>query len=156
MARTEHFNDPNAPKPNSIVVAVTVFVQDELGRVLLIQRTDNGLWALPGGAQDFGEYIAETAVRETREEAGVEVEVTGVVGIYTNPNHVVEYSDGEVRQQFSICFRGRYLSGRPTPSDESSEVRWVAREELDDLAIHPSMRLRVDHGFERRQQPYIG
>ncbi|KAB1107475.1 NUDIX domain-containing protein [Micromonospora aurantiaca] len=156
MARTEHFNDPNAPKPNSIVVAVTVFVQDELGRVLLIQRTDNGLWALPGGGQDFGEYIAETAVRETREEAGVEVEVTGVVGIYTNPNHVVEYSDGEVRQQFSICFRGRYVSGQPTPSDESSEVRWVGRDELDDLTIHPSMRLRIDHGFQGRQQPYIG
>lgn len=156
MARTEHFNDPNAPKPNSIVVAVTVFVQDELGRVLLIQRTDNGLWALPGGGQDFGEYIAETAVRETREEAGVEVEVTGVVGIYTNPNHVVEYSDGEVRQQFSICFRGRYVSGQPTPSDESSEVRWVGRDELDDLTIHPSMRLRIDHGFQNRQQPYIG
>lgn len=156
MARIEHFNDPNAPKPNSIVVAVTVFVQDELGRVLLIQRTDNGLWALPGGGQEFGEYIAETAVRETREEAGVEIEVTSVVGIYTNPNHVVEYSDGEVRQQFSICFRGRYVSGRPTPSDESSEVRWVAPEELDDLAIHPSMRLRIDHGFENRQQPYIG
>ncbi|MFI7248137.1 NUDIX hydrolase [Micromonospora chalcea] len=156
MARTEHFNDPNAPKPNSIVVAVTVFVQDELGRVLLIQRTDNGLWALPGGGQDFGEYIAETAVRETREEAGVEIEVTSVVGIYTNPNHVVEYSDGEVRQQFSICFRGRYVSGQPTPSDESSEVRWVARDELDDLTIHPSMRLRIDHGFQNRQQPYIG
>ncbi|MFI7155852.1 NUDIX hydrolase [Micromonospora chalcea] len=156
MARTEHFNDPNAPKPNSIVVAVTVFVQDESGRVLLIQRTDNGLWALPGGGQDFGEYIAETAVRETREEAGVEIEVTSVVGIYTNPNHVVEYSDGEVRQQFSICFRGRYVSGQPTPSDESSEVRWVAREELDNLTIHPSMRLRIDHGFENRQQPYIG
>ncbi|MGC4895473.1 NUDIX hydrolase [Micromonospora sp. DT31] len=156
MARTEHFNDPNAPKPNSIVVAVTVFVQDELGRVLLIQRTDNGLWALPGGGQEFGEYIAETAVRETREEAGVEIEVTSVVGIYTNPNHVVEYSDGEVRQQFSICFRGRYVSGQPTPSDESSEVRWVAREELDDLTIHPSMRLRIDHGFDNREQPYIG
>ncbi|MFI2710062.1 NUDIX hydrolase [Micromonospora sp. NPDC018662] len=156
MARTEHFNDPNAPKPNSIVVAVTVFVQDELGRLLLIRRTDNGLWALPGGGQEFGEYIAETAVRETREEAGVEIEVTSVVGIYTNPNHVVEYSDGEVRQQFSICFRGRYVSGQPTPSDESSEVRWVAREELDDLTIHPSMRLRIDHGFENRKQPYIG
>ncbi|MEU7679464.1 NUDIX domain-containing protein [Micromonospora taraxaci] len=156
MARTEHFNDPNAPKPNSIVVAVTVFVQDEQGRLLLIQRTDNGLWALPGGAQDFGEYIAETAVRETREETGVEIEVTSVVGIYTNPHHVVEYSDGEVRQQFSICFRGRYVSGQPTPSDESSEVQWVAHGELDDLTIHPSMRLRIDHGFENRQQPYIG
>ncbi|MCZ7425883.1 NUDIX domain-containing protein [Micromonospora sp. WMMA1949] len=156
MARVEHFNDPNAPKPNSIVVAVTVFVQDEQGRVLLIQRTDNGLWALPGGGQEFGEYIAETAVRETREEAGVEIEVTSVVGIYTNPNHVVEYSDGEVRQQFSICFRGRYVSGEPTPSDESSEVRWVSRDKLNDLAIHPSMRLRIEHGFENRLQPYIG
>ncbi|MEU1587186.1 NUDIX domain-containing protein [Micromonospora sp. NPDC005710] len=156
MARIEHFNDPDAPKPNSIVVAVTVFVQDERGRVLLIQRTDNGLWALPGGGQEFGEYIADTAVRETREEAGVEIEVTSVVGIYSNPNHVVEYSDGEVRQQFSICFRGRYISGRPTPSDESSEVRWIEREELDGLDIHPSMRLRIDHGFENRQQPYIG
>ncbi|MFG1777889.1 NUDIX domain-containing protein [Micromonospora sp. NPDC049048] len=156
MARIEHFNNPNAPKPNSIVVAVTVFVQDEHGRVLLIQRTDNGLWALPGGAQDFGEYIAETAVRETREEAGVEIEVTSVVGIYTNPHHVVEYSDGEVRQQFSICFRGHYVSGQPTSSDESSEVRWVARDKLNELSIHPSMRLRIDHGFENRRQPYIG
>ncbi|MBO4139303.1 NUDIX domain-containing protein [Micromonospora tulbaghiae] len=156
MARIEHLNNPNAPKPNSIVVAVTVFVQDEQGRVLLIQRTDNGLWALPGGAQDFGEYVAETAVRETREESGVEVEVTGVVGIYTNPNHVIEYSDGEVRQQFSICFRARYMAGHPTTSDESAAVRWVAQQDLDNLAIHPSMRLRIDHGFQRLSEPYIG
>ncbi|RAO23954.1 8-oxo-dGTP diphosphatase [Micromonospora noduli] len=156
MARIEHFNNPNAPKPSSIVVAVTVFVQDEQGRVLLIQRTDNGLWALPGGAQDFGEYIAETAVRETREETGVEIEVTGVVGIYTNPNHVVEYSDGEVRQQFSICFQGRYVSGEPTTSDESSAVRWVTQDELDEIPINPSMRLRINHGLERRSHPYIG
>jgi ADP-ribose pyrophosphatase YjhB (NUDIX family) len=156
MARIEHFNNPNAPQPNSIVVAVTVFVQDDQGRVLLIQRTDNGLWALPGGAQDFGEYIAETAVRETREETGVEVKVTGVVGIYTNPNHVVEYSDGEVRQQFSICFRARFTGGRPTTSDESSAVCWVQRAELGGLSMHPSMRLRIDHGFEGRTEPYIG
>jgi ADP-ribose pyrophosphatase YjhB (NUDIX family) len=156
MARIEHLNNPEAPKANTIVVAVTAFVLDEQGRVLLIQRTDNDLWALPGGAQDFGEYIAETAVRETREEAGINIEVTGVVGIYTNPNHLVEYSDGEVRQQFSICFRARYVSGEPTTSDESSAVRWVAHDELDGLSIHPSMRLRIDHGFERRSEPYIG
>ncbi|WP_433457757.1 NUDIX hydrolase [Micromonospora sp. CA-248212] len=156
MARIEHFNNPNAPKPNRIVVAVTVFVQDRQGRVLLIQRTDNGLWALPGGAQDFGESIAETVVRETREETGIEVEVTELVGIYSDPRHLVEYSDGEVRQQFSICFRARYLSGDPTTSDESSSVVWVARDQLDRLSMHPSMRLRVDHGFQRRPVPYIG
>lgn len=156
MARTEYYDDPQAPKANSIVVAVTVFVLDEHDRVLLIRRTDNGLWAVPGGAQDFGEYIAETAVRETKEESGVDVEVTGIVGLYTDPKHVMAYSDGEVRQQFSICFRARYLSGQPTPSSESSEVRWVSQEELDSLPIHPSMRLRIDHGYAHSAEPYIG
>ncbi|MDG4778999.1 NUDIX domain-containing protein [Micromonospora sp. WMMD961] len=156
MARIEHYNDPDAPKANSIVVAVTVFVQDGQGRVLLIRRTDNGLWALPGGAQDFGESIAETAARETREEAGVEVEVVDIVGTYTDPRHVVEYSDGEVRQQFSICFRARYVSGELRTSEESAEVRWVSQDELDSLPIHQSMRLRIDHGYERRAKPYIG
>lgn len=156
MARTEHFNDPQAPKANSIVVAVTAFVTDDEDRVLLIRRIDNDLWALPGGAQDFGEYIAETAARETREEAGIDIEVTDVVGIYTNPHHVVAYTDGEVRQQFSICFRATYVSGSPTTSDESSEVRWIAQDELDSLPIHPSMRLRIDHGYAQLPKPYIG
>ncbi len=82
--------------------------------------------------------------------------MTGIVGIYTNPNHVMAYSDGEVRQQFSICFRARYLAGEPTPSSESSEVRWVSQQELDELPIHPSMRLRIDHGYEQRSEPYVG
>lgn len=156
MARTEYYDDPKAPKANSIVPAVTVFVLDAQDRVLLIRRTDNGLWAIPGGAQDFGEYIAETAVRETKEESGIDVEVTGIVGIYTDPKHVMAYSDGEVRQQFSICFRARYLGGDPTPSSESSHVRWTRRDELGSLPIHPSMMMRIDHGYERRPEPYIG
>ena len=105
MARTEHYHDPSAPKANSIVVAVSVFARDDRGRVLLIQRTDNGLWSLPGGGQEVGESVAETAVRETREETGIRVEVFGMVGVYSDPGHVIEYSDGEVRQQFSLCFR---------------------------------------------------
>jgi ADP-ribose pyrophosphatase YjhB (NUDIX family) len=156
MARTEYYNDPAAPTPNSIVVAVTAFVVDDADRVLLIRRTDNDLWAIPGGAQDFGEYIAHTAVRETKEETGVDIEVTGLVGIYSNPNHVIVYDDGEVRQQFSICFRGLYLGGQPTPSNESSDVRWVAHDDLDGLPIHPSIRLRIDNGYEQGPEPYIG
>jgi hypothetical protein len=54
------------------------------------------------------------------------------------------------------CFRGCYLGGEPTPSDESSVVRWVPRDELDSLNIHPSMRLRIQHGYEHRAEPYIG
>jgi ADP-ribose pyrophosphatase YjhB (NUDIX family) len=156
MTRIDHFHNPDAPAANSIVVATTAFVLDGEDRVLLIRRTDNDLWALPGGAQEVGEYVAETAVRETKEESGVDIEVIGVVGIYTNPHHVVEFSDGEVRQQFSICFRGRPLGGELRPSDESSEVAWIGAGSLDTLHIHPSMRLRIDHGYERRPEPYIG
>jgi ADP-ribose pyrophosphatase YjhB (NUDIX family) len=156
VSRIEHFHDPDAPAANSIVVAVTAFVQDPAGRVLLIRRSDNGLWALPGGAQDFGESIAQTVLRETLEESGIEVEVTGIVGVYTDPHHLIEYSDGEVRQQFSLCFRARSVGGTPRTSDESTEVRWVGASDLDRLPMHQSMRLRVDHGFADRREPYIG
>lgn len=156
MGRIDHLNDPEAPKANSIVVAATVHVTDAQGRVLLIHRTDNDLWALPGGALELGEYLAETAVRETREETGLTVEVTDIVGLYTNPHHVVEFDNGEVRQQFSICFRARPIGGTLTPSDESSEVCWVDPSDLDGMNIHPSIRLRITHGLENRTTPYIG
>ncbi|GGU00157.1 hypothetical protein GCM10010289_21010 [Streptomyces violascens] len=49
MARTEYYDDPNAPEPNSMVVAASAVVTDDQGRILLQRRRDNGLWALPGG-----------------------------------------------------------------------------------------------------------
>jgi ADP-ribose pyrophosphatase YjhB (NUDIX family) len=155
VARIDHYRNPDAPRANSIVSAVTAFVQDTAGRVLLIRRTDSGLYAIPGGGQEIGETISQTVVRETAEETGIDVEVAGLIGIYTDPEHVIEYtSDGEVRQEFSICFRATPVGGSPRTSDESSEVHWVAREDLADLDIHPSIRLRIDHGFEHRPEPY--
>jgi ADP-ribose pyrophosphatase YjhB (NUDIX family) len=156
LARIDYYNDPAAPKANSIVPSVTAIVRNERGEILLVHKTDNDLWALPGGGMDVGEYMADTVVREVQEETGIEVEVTGVVGIYTNPKHVMAYDDGEVRQQCSICFITKMLGGRPRTSSETSEVRFVEPSELHALPIHPSMRLRIDHYFERRSQPYIG
>jgi ADP-ribose pyrophosphatase YjhB (NUDIX family) len=156
VARIEHYHNPDAPPANTIVVAVTAFVLNDADELLMIQRSDNNLWAIPGGAQDIGEYIADTVIRETREETGIEVQVTGLVGVYTNPHHVIEYSDGEVRQQFSLCFRAHPIGGELATSSESIRVRWVPRAEMDNLDIHPSMRLRIDHGYQNRPEPYIG
>lgn len=86
-------------------------------------------------------------VREVKEETGYDVEVTGISGTYTNPRHVMAYDDGEVRQQFSICFRARLIGGSPRTSSESKEVRWVEPDEIDDLSVHPSMRERIRHGL---------
>lgn len=156
MARTDYLDDPDAPAPNSMVVATTVFVQDEQGWVLLIRRSDSGAWALPGGGLDFGETVVDCAVRETREETGLDVRVTGLVGIYSNPRHVIAYSDGEVRQQFSICLRAIVTGGQIRPSSESTEVRWWNPAELDRLNIHPEMRRRIDRGLAAEPEPYLG
>ncbi|MET9868725.1 NUDIX domain-containing protein [Streptomyces sp. NPDC006386] len=156
MARVDYFNDPNAPKANSLVPSVTAVARNEAGEVLLIHKTDNDLWALPGGGIDLGESAPDAAVRETREETGFDVEVTGLVGIYTNPGHVMAYDDGEVRQQFSICFHARIVGGQLRTSSESKEVAFVDPGRLDELNIHPSMRMRIDHGLADRTEPYIG
>jgi len=84
------------------------------------------------------------------------IEIDGIVGIYTDPPHLIEYSDGEVRQQFNICFRGRLISGALRASEESTDVRWVPPAELDQLSIHHTTRLRLQHFLENRATPYIG
>jgi ADP-ribose pyrophosphatase YjhB (NUDIX family) len=155
--RIDFLDDPEAPPANSLVPSVNVAVADGEGRILVIRRSDNENWALPGGAMDCGETIAQAALRETKEETGIECEILGLVGIYTNPRHVILYtSDGEVRQEFSVVFAARATGGEPTPSSESLDVRWVAPVELAELAMHPSMRQRVEHYLEGRVQPYIG
>ncbi len=105
---------------------------------------------------DLGESIADAAVRETKEETGIDIEVTGLIGVYTNPRHVLAYDDGEVRQQFSLCFTTRMLGGTLRTSSETKEVQFVAPTDLDKLNIHPSMRLRINHYLEGRPTPYIG
>ncbi len=152
--RIDYYHDPNAPKANSIVVAVTAFIQDDTGRLLMIRRTDNDLYAIPGGGQEIGETISQTVVREVREETGITVDVTGLIGVYSDPAHLIAFTDGEVRQEFSLCFRAQPLAGELHTSSESKEVLWVQPRELDNLNIHPSIRLRIQHGFEHRAEPF--
>ncbi|GAA3352101.1 NUDIX domain-containing protein [Saccharopolyspora gregorii] len=158
MTRVDYFNDPDAPKANSVVPSVTAVIRNAAGEVLLIHKVDNDLWALPGGGHDAGESITDTVVREVQEETGLAVEVVRLVGTYTDPRHVMAYTDGEVRQQFSLCFEARWTGGQPREDgSETKAVRWVAPADLDRLNIHKSMRLRIDHALdETRKQPYLG
>ena len=155
--RIDYYDDPSAPKANSIVPSVNVVVVNDAGEILMIRRSDNDNWAIPGGAIDLGESMVEAAIRETREESGIECRITGIVGIYTDPRHVILYtSNGEARQEFSIVLTASAVSGTPTSSDESSEVAWVGREDLDGYSMDRSMRLRIGHYLQGRTTPYLG
>jgi 8-oxo-dGTP pyrophosphatase MutT (NUDIX family) len=156
--RIDYYDDPDAPQVNSMVPSVNVVVANDAGDVLMIRRTDNGNWAVPGGAIDLGESVVEAGVRETREETGIECRVTGLVGIYTDPRHVILYtSNGEARQEFSIVLTAVPVGGQPTPSDESSDVRWVPRDDLAGYQVDRSMRLRLEHYLAGRGgSPYLG
>jgi ADP-ribose pyrophosphatase YjhB (NUDIX family) len=155
--RIDYFDDPRAPKPTTIVPSANVAVVNDAGEILLIRRADNDNWALPGGAMDLGESLRETAVRETAEETGIRVEITGLVGIYTDPRHVILYtSNSEVRQEFSVVFTARPIGGEPTPSDESREVRWIAPDAVGSLPMDRSMRMRIGHYLAGNAKPHLG
>src|SRR5215471_9701188 len=155
--RIDYYDDPNAPEANSLVPSVNVVVTNDAGQILLIKRSDNDNWALPGGAIDLGESMTQAGVRETKEETGIDCEITGLLGIYTDPGHVILYtSNGEVRQEFSIVLTARPIGGQPTPSDESTYVRWVVADDVAKYPMDRSMSWRIGHYLENRKSPYIG
>jgi ADP-ribose pyrophosphatase YjhB (NUDIX family) len=154
--RIDYHDDPDAPMPNSMVPSVNVVVANDQGDILLIRRTDNDQWALPGGAIDLGESARQAAIRETREETGIDSEITGLVGIYTDPGHVIRYtSNDEIRQEFAIVFIGCPVGGAPTPSSESSEVRWIPADEIAGYAMGRSMRERIERYLSPETEPEI-
>jgi ADP-ribose pyrophosphatase YjhB (NUDIX family) len=130
-------------------------VADDKGSLLLHRRRDSQRWALPGGVMDIGESIAQCAEREVQEETGLSVKAYHLVGVYSDPEHVFAYSDGEVRQEFSVCFACRVVGGEIAVSDESLEVKFWPVEELDGLDMHPSIRRRISHYLKAQQEAFI-
>lgn len=158
MARTEYYHDPNAPEPTSLAPSVFAVVRDDADRILLVRRADNGIWELPGGRVDLGESVTAAAVREVAEESGVQVKITRLAGVYTDPGHIIVDRDtGEVRQQFAVCVHALPLDGTPHPDDdETCEAAWVPTDRLDALDIHPTMRRRISDALREPGQPHLG
>ena len=90
------------------VAGIVVF--NDAGQVLLQKRSkQENLWGFPGGVMELGESAAETAIREVREETGLEVEIDALLGVYTK--YYDEYPNGDQTQPIAIMFTGSVIGG---------------------------------------------
>ena len=119
-------------------------------RVLLVRRTDNGLWCLPGGGMDPGESITETCIREVLEETGLAVTVVHLIGVYTSPNWLIEYPDGRRVQSVALSFEVEVESGELTANNEVSDFGYFTMSEIENLDLMVHHRQRIQDAFEDR------
>jgi len=154
--RRVYYHDPAAPPATVVVPAVVVAVPGPDGTLLLVRRCDSGGWELPGGRVDVGESAAAAAVRETAEESGVLVTVTGLIGVHSDPGYVVRSPAGEVRQPFVLLLRGREVGGTVRADlHETSDARWFAPAGIAGLPVEPAARVLIEHALAAGPEPHI-
>lgn len=116
-----------------ILVSAGVLLFDDVGRVLLQRRTDDGLWSIPGGAMEPGESLEDTARREVREEVGVEVGELTLVCVYSGSEYFHRYPNGDEMYNVGAVYAARGMCGTPTSAAaETSELAFF------DLAALPA------------------
>jgi 8-oxo-dGTP pyrophosphatase MutT (NUDIX family) len=135
-------------KERIILPGACMFIRNEAGHVLCLRRADNGHWQLPAGFIDLGESIAETAVREVREETGLTVEPVRVLGVYAGVEDQQTYANGDPVQNCSTFFECRVTGGHlRLDLNENSALAYFPPEALPDT-LPPRWRRRVARALE--------
>lgn len=142
------FDDQRYISPYTVVDTAPF---DSAGRILLIQRKDNGRWALPGGWCEVNELPAEGAVREVWEETGCRVVLNGFLGIFDNNYH----GGGGLHHLYCLLFAARHIEGTPIVTRETLDVGWFSPQEVPWDALHPAHPARIRFAFKWRQDPSL-
>ena len=149
-------NRPFSPSAQKVSETLSPFavadaaVIDAEGRMLLIRRADNGLWAFPGGALEVNETIATGAVREAYEETGVRSEAVAFVGVWDSRLYKDFHSRFHMYQFVILCrpLTGAAISENPSHAEEIKEIRWFTENQLPSLdEIDPGHRPRIPFAF---------
>ncbi len=138
------------------VSTVAVFAYDDSGRLLLIQEQSSGLWGAPGGILEPLELLADAAVRETWEEAGVFVELTRVLGVFAGEHFSGTYDNGDQIACVSTVFAARPISGTPRPDHaETADARFFLPDEIAALPCQPHFHVIRQALSHDRSQAYF-
>ncbi len=112
------------------LVYTTSLVFDDAGRILVQRRYDFDWLSVPGGALEFGEGVRACAVREVREETGLQVEVQRLVGVFSHPRYNLRYPNGDQVQQWTVCVTARAVGGQlQADTRETLDVFWLPLEQ---------------------------
>lgn len=112
-------------------------------KVLVTRRTDNGRWCLPSGSVNPGESVEEACVREVWEETGLRVRVTRLVGVYSSPDMLVVYPDGNQWHLIDFSFEAEVIRGELRLSDETTEAGYYAINDLQEIDLMEPYHERI-------------
>ena len=116
---------------------------DDRGRVLLQKRSDSGKWGFPGGAIELGETPEEAAIREVKEETGLDVQVETLIGIYTDSD--IKYPNGDEAHSICIAYRLKAVSGQlACDGVETAALQYFAMDELPEMFCKQHEELKAD------------
>lgn len=128
--------------PKHIVSAATIVLNDQK-EILLIKGPRRG-WEIPGGQVELGESLKDAAIRETKEESGIDIEVIKFCGVFQNVDR-------------SICntlFLGKAIGGVPTTSAESLEVGFFPIKKALEMVTWKNFRKRIEYCLDDNVQPF--
>lgn len=142
--RKDYCHAGNMPEANSVRPAAAVAIVRD-NKILMLKRKDNEKWTIPGGTMELTESLERCAVRELKEETNLDIKIQDVIGTYTDPDIRIEYSDGEVRREFTIVYYGTVMGETSVKiDDESSKYHWVDLEEVRNLPMAESQLKRIE------------
>ena len=131
-----------------LVPSVAVMPLDPAGRLLLVRSAETDLWQTVGGAIEPDETPPAAAVREAREETGLVMMMTRLIGVYGGPLFRLIYPNGDECGYTAITFAARVVGGTPSADgDETSEVRWFTPDEARALPVAAHTALLIAETF---------
>lgn len=128
---------------------------DAREKILLTRRSDNGRWCLPGGRMESGESAAEACAREVLEETGLRVRVTRLIGIYTSPDFVIEYADGNRFQIVAMSFEAEIVGGELVVSEETTEHGYFTPDQIRSMDLVEHHVQRIDDAVANQAGAFV-
>jgi ADP-ribose pyrophosphatase YjhB (NUDIX family) len=142
-------------RQGKIRVGCSAVIFDDQRRALLTRRADNGLWCVPGGGMESGESAVEACEREVLEETGLDVRVKRLVGVYSNPNQLVIYPDGEKAHFVVMGFEAEIVGGELGLSNETTEAGFFSLTEIAQMPMHGMHMQRVEDALLNQKEAII-